>query len=71
MDIERFRDFFRTATDVERPCPYQERLATAAVDRFPALLDVPTGLGKTAAVVLAWLWRRRFCETGIVEAGHA
>ena len=26
------------------------------------LLDVPTGLGKTAAVVLAWLYRRRFAE---------
>ena len=24
------------------------------------MLDVPTGLGKTAGAVLAWLWRRRF-----------
>jgi CRISPR-associated endonuclease/helicase Cas3 len=27
---------------------------------MPSLLDVPTGLGKTAAAVLSWLWRRRF-----------
>ncbi len=24
------------------------------------LVDVPTGLGKTAMAVLGWLWRRRF-----------
>jgi hypothetical protein len=29
---------------------------------MPALLDIPTGLAKTAAVVLARLWRRRFAE---------
>ena len=27
-------------------------------DEFPQQLDIPTGLGKTAAVVLAWLYRR-------------
>lgn len=27
---------------------------------MPVLLDVPTGLGKTAGAVLGWLWRRRF-----------
>jgi CRISPR-associated endonuclease/helicase Cas3 len=29
---------------------------------------VPTGAGKTAAVVLAWLWRRRFAEEAIRRA---
>ena len=53
METERFRDFFRTATSVEWPYPYQERRATAPTDKFPELLDVPTGLGKTAAAVLA------------------
>lgn len=47
------------------PYPYQRRLATD--DELPDLLDVPTGLGKTAAVVLAWLWRRRFHSNGAVR----
>jgi CRISPR-associated endonuclease/helicase Cas3 len=56
-----YRDFFVQATaNPKGPYPYQERLATEA--DFPQLLDVPTGLGKTAAVVLAWLWRRRFAD---------
>lgn len=29
---------------------------------------VPTGTGKTAAVVLAWLWRRRFAPPGVRAA---
>ncbi len=56
MDSERFRDFFRTATGVERPYPYQERLAFASDDS--KLLVFPTGSGKTAAAVFAWLWNR-------------
>ncbi len=40
------------------PYPYQQRLATA--EALPSVLDVATGLGKTAAVVLAWVYRRRF-----------
>ncbi len=35
--------------------PYQTRLA---VEPWPDLLRVPTGLGKTAAVVLAWMYKR-------------
>jgi CRISPR-associated endonuclease/helicase Cas3 len=38
-----------------RPFPYQEKLALEA---WRLTLDVPTGLGKTAAVILAWLWKR-------------
>lgn len=58
---EKYRKFFKDATGLPNdPYPYQVRLATE--DRFPDLLDIPTGLGKTAAVVLAWLWRRRFDE---------
>jgi CRISPR-associated endonuclease/helicase Cas3 len=52
-----FDQFFLQTTGNE-PYPYQKRLATDPV--LPQLLDIPTGLGKTAAVVLAWLWRRRF-----------
>ena len=49
--------FFRTATGVERPYPYQDRFANA--DEPPELLDVPTGVGKTATAILGWLYRRR------------
>lgn len=48
---------YRTATGFE-PYPYQAALATD--DRFPEVLSVPTGVGKTAAVMLAWIWRRRY-----------
>lgn len=37
------------------PYPYQARLAA---EEWPDFVDVPTGLGKTAAMVLAWLWKR-------------
>ena len=37
------------------PYHYQHRLAAEA---WPDLLDVPTGMGKTAAVTLAWLYKR-------------
>jgi CRISPR-associated endonuclease/helicase Cas3 len=50
-----YSSFFEHATG-SAPYVYQERLAAA--NPFPDVLDVPTGLGKTAAVVLAWLWRR-------------
>ena len=33
------------------PYPYQARLACSL---WPDMLDVPTGLGKTAAIYLAW-----------------
>lgn len=58
---ERYKEFFIKATGIKNgPYPYQVKLATA--EPFPELLDVPTGLGKTAAVVLGWLWRRRYDE---------
>lgn len=62
---ETFTTLFRQATGGNDPLPYQIRLAVA--DPFPSLLDVPTGLGKTAAAVLAWVWRRRFADESIRE----
>jgi CRISPR-associated endonuclease/helicase Cas3 len=50
-----FTDFFTRATN-QRPYAYQRELAE---NDWPNVLIAPTGLGKTAAVVLAWLWRRR------------
>lgn len=52
-----FEEFFVAASG-HRPYSFQRRLAEA-VD-WPKMLRVPTGAGKTAAVILAWLWRRRF-----------
>lgn len=55
-----YADFFRRATGND-PYPYQERLGTA--EPLSGLLSVPTGAGKTEAVILSWLWRRRFAGT--------
>jgi CRISPR-associated endonuclease/helicase Cas3 len=70
-----FDDFFCTATGFEKPFEYQCRLAcgpAASLQRRQflkngtecksQLINVPTGLGKTAAVVLAWLWNRVLCS---------
>jgi len=46
--------FFRALTGVD-PYPYQRGFADGP---WPEIVDVPTGLGKTAAVVVAWLYRR-------------
>ena len=44
--------------DKQAPVPfaYQRQLAEAA--ELPALVNVPTGAGKTKAILGAWLWRR-------------
>jgi CRISPR-associated endonuclease/helicase Cas3 len=60
-----FDTFFHAATG-HRPYDYQHRLAER--DPFPELIDVPTGLGKTAAAVLAWLWRRRAANPDVKAA---
>lgn len=54
-----FDTFFQAATQ-NSPYGYQQRLAGGDSGRpcESLLIDVPTGLGKTAAVVLAWLWNR-------------
>ncbi|HHX28367.1 MAG: type I-G CRISPR-associated helicase/endonuclease Cas3g [Bacillota bacterium] len=52
-----FDDFFRAGTGKDPYC-YQRELAL--MPELPEALIVPTGAGKTLAVALAWLWRRRF-----------
>ena len=66
-----YPDFFRCATGGQTPYDYQSRLACGP-DADPdqpdtlragtvcqsQLISIPTGLGKTAAVLLAWLWNR-------------
>ena len=51
-----FDTFFKTALAADiGPYPYQARLAT---EPWPVLINIPTGMGKTAAVILAWLYKR-------------
>lgn len=53
--MESFDTFFRRATHAQRgPYGYQTRMAHHGL---PAVLEAPTGTGKTG-IVLAWLWRR-------------
>ena len=59
-----FDDFFKQATGIgEGPFPFQRRFAAAQA--LPNLVRVPTGLGKTAMVVLGWIWRRFHAEPDI------
>lgn len=62
---EEFVRWFRQATGNE-PYPFQVRFACEPT--LPELVDVPTGLGKTAMAVLGWLWRRRFAEETVRKA---
>lgn len=78
-DDARFAAWFEQATG-HRPYPYQTRFAceqTSSQQPSPLagegrvrgqLVDVPTGLGKTAMAVLGWLWRRRFADEGTRKA---
>jgi len=54
LTIEAFRDFFREVHGTD-PFPWQERLLRSVAERgaWPALLDLPTGTGKTAAIDVA------------------
>ena len=61
-----FDDFFAQATDGRSPYPYQRRLASS--EQLVQVLDVPTGIGKTAAVVLGWLYRRRFAGSSVRQS---
>lgn len=54
---EGFRVAFRVATGGFDPHPWQQALALR--DEPAAAIDAPTGAGKTEAVVMDWLWRRR------------
>ncbi|HEY5891836.1 MAG TPA: CRISPR-associated endonuclease Cas3'' [Chthoniobacterales bacterium] len=73
MSFPTYRDVFRLATGGNPPYAYQCRLACGpnanpddestlrnGTDCGSQLINIPTGLGKTAAIVLAWLWNRVF-----------
>jgi CRISPR-associated endonuclease/helicase Cas3 len=61
-DTKRFEAFFRAAFHNE-PFDYQCRLATC--EELFSLVNVPTGAGKTAAILGAWLWRRVHHPTSV------
>jgi CRISPR-associated endonuclease/helicase Cas3 len=66
MTTPSYDEMFRTALGLQEPVgpfDYQRRLATG--DNLPQLLDIPTGLGKTLAIVLAWIWRRCFAGEAV------
>jgi CRISPR-associated endonuclease/helicase Cas3 len=54
-----FQHFFRSASG-HPPYDYQSRLAgsNSGTTCNSQLINIPTGLGKTASVILAWLWNR-------------
>lgn len=56
-----FSEFFSTASGGHLPRPYQSALGT---NSWPETLIIPTGFGKTAAVLSSWLWKR---ATGDVD----
>ena len=47
-------DIFFRACGAHDPRPYQSALATSD---WPETLIIPTGFGKTAAVLAAWIWK--------------
>jgi CRISPR-associated endonuclease/helicase Cas3 len=58
---DRYEDFFRTVFkgkngESQEPFYYQRKLATESP--IPGLLNIPTGAGKTNAILGAWMWRR-------------
>lgn len=57
-----FPEMFFKATG-KQPYPYQTEFAIGAA--LPQLLNVPTGVGKTATAILGWLYRRKFAEATI------
>jgi CRISPR-associated endonuclease/helicase Cas3 len=50
----KYPDFFHLVTG-KSSFPYQTRLGE---EPWPELLEIPTGLGKTAAVIVAWVYKQ-------------
>ncbi|MGI0493193.1 CRISPR-associated helicase Cas3' [Alkalinema pantanalense CENA528] len=61
-----FADWFESVTG-HSPYLYQQRLANLTKD-WPIVIEVPTGLGKTAAIVFAWFWKRRYSNDSTVRS---
>jgi len=59
-----YADMFQRAMPgsdrAESIAPYPCQAVFATAEQMPTVLNLPTGAGKTAMVVLGWLYRRRF-----------
>ncbi|NQT12973.1 MAG: CRISPR-associated endonuclease Cas3'' [Planctomycetes bacterium] len=64
---EIYDEFFTQATRLRKPYDYQRRLALATM--LPQTLRIPTGVGKTAAIILGWLFRRFLHSDSEVRKG--
>ncbi len=64
-EVHQFANWFARAMGNE-PYPFQIRFACEP--KLSELVDVPTGMGKTAMAVLGWLWRRRFAGERVRKA---
>lgn len=64
-----FEAFFRCAF-AGKSSPYAYQTALSHHD-WPDMLDVPTGMGKTAAITLAWMWKRGWRREGRQEIPDA
>lgn len=60
-----YEDTFRLATTKD-PYPYQCRVV--AEEQLPDVIDAPPGTGKTAAVLVGWIWLRFFHPDPSVRA---
>ncbi len=57
-----YEDLFVRATGFS-PYPFQVTLAESV--EWPQFIDVETGLGKTAAIIVAWIYKRRYASPDI------
>jgi CRISPR-associated endonuclease/helicase Cas3 len=57
-----YSEFFKQATGQD---PYEYQIRLAESEPWPDLLEAPTGVGKTEAIVLAWLWRRHYAKASV------
>jgi CRISPR-associated endonuclease/helicase Cas3 len=64
MGTNNFKDWFEEIMGFA-PYGYQERYATEK--ELPQLLSIPTGAGKTATILMGWLWRRLFADETVRE----
>lgn len=60
-----FTELFARATGHPEPYRWQQQLAE---EGLPETVEIPTGCGKTLAVVLAWIYRRRHASAAVREA---
>jgi len=54
-----YETFFESAVGFT---PYEYQMALAASSVLTGILNVPTGMGKTDAIVTAWIWHRHFAS---------